>query len=297
MSIYGVFNEYLSQSPKPPIEIISTVQPQTKTRSLIEPSDSLTEPPASLIECGWSHSDDPSKYKMNSKDKWHRDRLTGIRQLQQKTDLNFILIEGTLLGAYREGGFIYLDYDLDFVVPVWLNLDVLNYSNVTYDNCPVAKQMLLQDMNQRENININSTVLDEYITNLKYDHTDRFCGLSQSKWKLIVWEYLNDTLFTNESDIVDNGGYLIQWYPTYLENVTNAETAIKQGYRIDLNVRMNYEDHFLTRESALCLCKFNDFMMLCYDDAKEQLKKEYGDSFMTPDRSKDNGTRFKSSYS
>ena len=102
------------------------------------------------------------------------------------------------MGAYRQGGFIDQDYDIDIVVPIWLNLDIFNVSNVSYDNCPYAQQMLLQDMNKTNHV--NESILDEYMSSLEYDHRDRLCGLSQVDWKFVLFKYLmNKSLFTNES--------------------------------------------------------------------------------------------------
>ena len=39
-----------------------------------------------------------------------------------QADIKYMLIEGALIGAYRHGGPLPCDQDLDIVLPAWLNL-------------------------------------------------------------------------------------------------------------------------------------------------------------------------------
>ena len=83
-----------------------------------------TKPPAqpnrwieSLPYCSWAT---PEHYKYPYQANTP-EYVETIRMLNQ-ADIKYMLIEGALIGAYRHGGPLPCDQDLDIVLPAWLNL-------------------------------------------------------------------------------------------------------------------------------------------------------------------------------
>eukprot|EP01083_Nonionella_stella_P138216 420612_1 len=100
-------------------------------------------------------------------------KITSVSNLEKSNKSQFILSFGSLLGAYRGGGFIPWDHDLDIIIPIWLNLDALNdTSGVHYDHCDKAHQMLLQTLYN------NQTRKSQRINKIK----KKLCGLTLKQW-------------------------------------------------------------------------------------------------------------------
>ena len=57
----------------------------------------------------------------------------------------------------------------------------------------------------------------------------------------------------------------------------------KKPYIVDMMPMITYLDEWLMPNHTLCRCKFNDFMVYCYEEAESVLRKHYGETFMIPD--------------
>lgn len=222
-----------------------------------------------LNECSWSHANNISKYAQNTWINPHPVRLLkmtlGLRLLIQKTNLTFVLKAGSLLGAYRNGGIIPGDADFDILIPIWMNLNALNHSNINYDNCPIAHQMLSKTLNQAFSATSNNA---DYNTNL--------CGLSIVEWIEIVSDYFIKSFGIESPPYIANESKVIgfKWDP-YDDGL--------RGRRHDVWIATTYNE-WSSETSNICLCQFNSIMVWCYEDAKQMLLQHYGKQFMVPDR-------------
>eukprot|EP01083_Nonionella_stella_P180635 644616_1 len=211
-----------------------------------------------LQQCLWSNTPHPKEFVHSL-----FQRLRAFQILRKATNLKFILSFGSLLGAYRGGGFIPWDHDLDIIIPIWLNLDALNdTSGVHYDHCDKAHQMLLQTLYN------NQTRESQRINKIK----KKLCGLTLKQWTHTVAAYLNTTLEAKDvGTLYVANRQLIQWIP-------------HPGTRADMFITINFNKWALIN-STLCLCKFNTLRLWCYQDASTQLELEYGPNFMVTNKS------------
>eukprot|EP01083_Nonionella_stella_P079386 217785_1 len=222
-------------------------------------------------ECKWSHSHNISRYKYQT---WYdgendKNHILGMDYLMNKANLTFMVQYGSLLGAYRHGGTIPFDRDIDLIVPVWLNINqLLQFTNISYQTCADAKYLWLH------------STMNQTITNSTYYKRDTLCGLAKSKWIWAVINYLK---------------YSMEWFNTSTDTPFPCSRCVKGwGFKwrpfrrpaimIDVKVDIGFDPMFLTHNMSLCRCKYNSLMVLCPDDAAYQLQNYYGSRFMTIDK-------------
>lgn len=218
-----------------------------------------------MKECSWSHSDDVRKYKENSKRALRKRprSIMGIDILLKQTNLTFVLKAGSLLGAYRNGGVIPGDADLDIIIPIWMNLNAFNIPDINYQNCMMANQMLSQTLGI-------SPTAEDTINNTK------LCGLDIDDWVNIVFDYFNSTFGEYSAPFILNDSKVIgfKWIPY-------DAIRHKKGRRHDVWIAINYEK-WVSAYSNICLCKFDSMMVWCFEDSNIALEEHYGPEYMTP---------------
>ena len=216
-----------------------------------------------MSECSWSHSNDIKGYKEKSK-KTSSLITMGINILLKQTNFTFVLKAGSLLGAYRNGGFISGDDDLDIIIPIWMNLNVFNIPNMNYQDCHMANQMLSQTMGR-----ISPNVLN------KINNTE-LCGLDIDDWVKIVFDYFNVTFDSHSRTFQEYDSKVIgfKWVPY-------DTTSGKKGIRHDVWITINY-NKWVSAHSNICLCKFDSMMVWCYEDSSVALAEHYGTDYMIP---------------
>ena len=132
-------------------------------------------------KCSWSSAEN---FKYPYWDDENLARFTNVLKAFNEANITYFVLEGALIGAYRHGGPVPCDGDLDIVVPVWLNHELADCKDTTM---PFLRGYV---------ININEDLLT-------------LCGKNRDQWVDITKPWLEKRIHHASFYKSDFGGFKV----------------------------------------------------------------------------------------
>lgn len=207
-----------------------------------------------LSRCSWAHP--PYKYFPSTDS-----RFVAFVRLLNEMGIVFWLNHGSLLGAYRHGGGIPGDADMDIVIPVWLN------EMFGEEVCDDARTALGPTL-RRKNVDFADTIR----SHASEMNGLTLCGRTRTEWLGIAPYYL---LMKRQKCRTCQGTYAINARPY------GGFRMIVDSLGVDVVVSILTQDTFFN--GPLCQCDWQSETAVCFENSDVILRNEYG-NFMTPNR-------------
>lgn len=187
--------------------------------------------------CDWNNS---KKYLLpNHKDNY---KVKLIKTLLSKLNIVYFIIEGSLLGCYRNGGFIQGDNDFDIALPVWLN------SKIFHCNEKISVDIL--------KYGYNCLSFPDYYT---------VCNYTKKHYHAIFYEYAKPFIKNIRHNFQPQVSVIGLFFP---------------GFTVDLWIMIGDEESY--REIKLCNCIYSGVYITAIENAAISLLSKYGPEFYKP---------------
>lgn len=189
--------------------------------------------------CYWSYRNFKRKYDLSS-----RNQCAKLMNIANSLNITYFLGMGSELQAYRNGGIIKGDHDIDIILPIWLNQHIFDCSVYI----PINRQKYKK----------NSVV---------FDHSYEQCGRRKRHYHHRFVRYLNQL----------NG--LSPFTVKLCRDTTQIWFNNTQPF---LDFWMFLSNEFVYDNISICKCEFCGVQTYCMKDAVKYITKNYGADFMTP---------------
>lgn len=187
--------------------------------------------------CDWNKT---KKYLYTNHEDNYKVRL--LINLLNKLKIVYFIVDGTLLGCYRNGGFIHGDNDFDIAIPVWLNSKIFH-----------CKEKISVDILK---YGYNCLVFPNYY---------KVCNRTKNYYHYIFYEYVKPYLKNIKHNFQPRVNVVGLFFP---------------GFTVDLWIIIGDEDSY--RNIKLCKCIYSGVYINAVQNAIPSLISKYGSDFYRP---------------
>lgn len=187
--------------------------------------------------CHWNNN---KKYLLSYRNDNYKVKI--VKEILNKLKVVYYLIEGSLLGCYRNGGFIHGDNDFDIAIPVWLNYKIFHCD---------------------EKITVD--ILKYGYSCLKFPCYYKVCNRTRKYYHHIFYEYAKPYLKNIKHNFQPN---------------TSVIGLLFRGFTVDLWI--NIGDESCYRDIKICSCIYSGVYMNAIENALPTLIAKYGVDFYKP---------------